>query len=102
MNTLEDRVRSALRARAEDFSADPDAWLRLAARRRAGRRRRAALLRWRWPAAFLIPAAAAAAVVATVVAAVTVAGVAGRPTSSTGAAGPGTSRSVVTPTFGPD
>ncbi len=102
MNTLEDRVRSALRARAEDFSADPDAWPRVAARRRAGRRRRAALLRRRWPAAFLLPAAAAAAVVATVVAAVTVAGVAGRPTSSTGAAGPGTSRSVVTPTFGPD
>jgi len=101
MNTLEDRVRSALRERAEDFSADPDAWLRLAARRRAGRRRRATLLRRRWPAAFLIPAAAAAAVVATVVAAVTVAGVAGRPASSTGAAGPGTSRSVVTPTFGP-
>ena len=100
MNTLEDRVRSALRARAEDFSADPDAWLRLAARRRAGRRRRAALLRWRWPAAFLIPAAAAAAVVATVVAAVTVAGVAGRPASSPGALG--TSRSAVAPTFGPD
>lgn len=57
MNTLEDRVRSALRARAEDFSADPDAWLRLAARRRAGRKRRAGLLRRGWPTAFLIPAA---------------------------------------------
>ena len=102
MNTLEDRVRSALRARAEDFSADPDAWLRLAARRRAGRRRRAGLLRRRWPSAFLIPGAAAAAVVATVVAAVTVAGVAGRPASSAGAHRLGTSRSVVTPTFGRD
>ena len=79
MNTLEDRVRSALRARAEDFSAEPDAWLRLAARRRSGRRRRAGVLRRRWPTAFLIPAAAAAAVVATVVAAVTVAGVAWAP-----------------------
>jgi len=102
MNTLEDRVRSALRARAEDFSADPDAWLRVAARRRAGRKRRVVLLRRRWPAAFLLPAAAAAAVVATVVAAVTVAGVAGRPASAPGAAGTRTSRSVVTPTFGPD
>jgi hypothetical protein len=102
MNTLEDRVRSALRARAEDFSADPDAWLRLAARRRTGRKRRAPLVRRRWPAAFLVPAAAAAAVAATVVAAVTLAGVAGRPASSTVAAGRGTSRSAVTPTFGPD
>ena len=101
MNTLEDRVRSALRARAEDFSAEPDAWLRLAARRRSGRSRRAGVLRRRWPTAFLIPAAAAAAVVATVVAAVTMAGVAGRPASSTGAAGTRTSRSVLTPTFGP-
>ena len=102
MNTLEDRVRAALRARAEDFSADPDAWLRVAARRRVGRRRRAVMLRRRWPSAFLIPAAAAAAVIATVVAAVTVAGL-GRPATSTGGAGPTptASPSVVGSPLGP-
>lgn len=66
MNTLEDRVRAALHARAEDFSADPDAWARVRARSLAGRRRRS-VLRWRPSGRFLIPTAAAAAVVAVVV-----------------------------------
>jgi hypothetical protein len=40
MNTLEDRVGAALRVRAEDFSADPDALARIRARAQAARRRR--------------------------------------------------------------
>jgi hypothetical protein len=100
MNTLEDRVRAALRARAEDFSADPDAWTRIRARSRAGRRRRGAP-RWSRPSRFMIPAAAAAAVVAIVVG-VTVAvngisgrtagapaGSAGSPKATPSALGPG-------------
>jgi hypothetical protein len=82
MNTLEDRVRAALRVRAEDFSADPDALARIrtraqAARRRRGRPRSSAVGR------FLIPTAAAAAVVAIVAAVtVTVNGISGRPTGA--------------------
>jgi len=66
MNTLEDRVRAALRVRAEDFSADPDAWARIRARTQAARRRRGGP-RSSAVSRFLIPAAAAAAVVAIVV-----------------------------------
>jgi hypothetical protein len=66
MNTLEDRVRAALRAHAEDFSADPDAWTRIRARSRAAGTRRGGP-RWSRLSRFLIPAAAAAAVVAVVV-----------------------------------
>jgi len=82
MNTVEDRVRAALHAHAEDFSVHPDAWRQLAARRQSGRRRWAARRRFR-PASFMIPAAAAAAVaVVIVVAAVTVNGVTGRSAGS--------------------
>jgi hypothetical protein len=77
MNTLEDRVRGALRAHAEDFSADPDAWARIRARSRPARRRRG-VLRWSLPSRFLIPAAAAAAVVAIVLASVGLSQVFGR------------------------
>ena len=66
MNTLEDRFRAALRVRAEDFSADPDAWARIRARTQAARRRRGGP-RSSAVSRFLIPAAAAAAVVAIVV-----------------------------------
>ena len=64
MNNVEERLREALRAHAEEFTAHPDAWRRLT----SGRRRRAGS-RWRsfrlsGPA--LIPVAAAAAVVAVI------------------------------------
>ena len=69
MNTLEDRVRGALRAHAEGFSAGPDAWARIRARSLARGRRRG-VLRF-WPEGrLLIPVAAAAAVVAIVLASV--------------------------------
>jgi hypothetical protein len=92
MNTLEDRVRAALRAHAEDFAAYPDAWARIRARSRAARRRRG-VLRWSQPGRFLIPAAAAAAVVAIVLTVtVVVHGVTGRaagaPTDSAGSPSP--------------
>ena len=78
MNTVEDRVREALRRRAEDFTASPDAWQRIRARSRpgaAGRRR--GLSR---AGRFMIPAGAAAAVVViAVVAAILAGGVSGRP-----------------------
>ncbi len=84
MNTLEDRVRAALRVRAEDFSADPDALARIRTRAQAARRRRGGP---RSPSVgrFLIPTAAAAAVVAIVAAVtVTVNGISGRPTGGAG------------------
>jgi hypothetical protein len=77
MNSVEERLREALRAHAEEFTAHPDAWRQLTARRR---RRGGAHWRWSrfsWPA--LIPLAAAAAVIAVVAAAVLVVhGVSGR------------------------
>jgi hypothetical protein len=77
MNTLEDRVRAALRVRAEDFSAHPDAWARIRTRSRAARRRRGGP-RWSGLSRFLIPASAAAAVVIIVVASVALSSVFGR------------------------
>jgi hypothetical protein len=77
MNTLEDRVRGALRVRAEDFSADPDAWARIRTRSRAARRR-PPVLRFLRGGRLLIPAAAAAAVVAIVLASVGLSDVFGR------------------------
>jgi hypothetical protein len=65
--SVEDRVREALREHAEDFTAHPDAWQQLRARRAAGGRRRA-VRRRSWPARFIGPAAAAAAVVVIVLA----------------------------------
>jgi hypothetical protein len=81
MNTLEDRVRAALRAHAEDFSADPDAWTRIRARSRAAGTRRGRP-RWSRLSRFLIPASAAAAVVVIVVAAMALSNVFG-PAGST-------------------
>jgi hypothetical protein len=77
MKTVEDRVREALRTRAEDFTASPDAWQRIQARRRAGAAgRRRGLSR---ASRFVIPAGAAAAVVViAVVAAILAGGVSGR------------------------
>jgi hypothetical protein len=97
MNTLEDRVRAALRVRAEDFSADPDALARIRAKAQAARRRRGGP-RSSAMSRFLIPTAAAAAVVAIVVAVtVTVNGVSGRatgaPAASAGSLSPTTSAS---------
>jgi hypothetical protein len=86
MNTLEDRVRGALRAHAEDFSADPDAWARIRVRSRAARRRRGVLRSWP-TGRLLIPVAAAAAVVAIVVASVGLSDVFGRAGSTTGVGG---------------
>lgn len=77
MNTLEDLVRDALRARAEDFPAHPDAWEQLLAKRSAAGLKRRRAPRRSWPARFLIPAAAAAAVVVIVAAGVALKGVFG-------------------------
>jgi hypothetical protein len=93
MNTLEDRVRTALRAHAEDFSADPDAWARIQRRSLTARSRRARV-RWSRPGRFLIPAAAAAAVVAIVVAAVSLSDAFGR---ATGAPADGANSPSATP-----
>ncbi len=81
MNTVEDRVREALRTRAEDFTASPDAWQRIRARSIAGAggRRRRSVPRRSWQARFMIPACAAAAVVAIAVAALAVSDAVGRP-----------------------
>ncbi len=110
MNTVEDRVREALRTRAEDFTASPDAWQRVRARSMAGAggRRRRGVPRRTWPARFMIPAAAAAAVVAITLAAVAVSDVVGGPgaglapgTSATAPAAAGTSGRVATATPSP-
>jgi len=63
MTDLEERVRDALRARAEEFTASPDAWERTRARagRRAIRRQAHRPARQRWLTRFA-PLAAAAAV----------------------------------------
>jgi hypothetical protein len=77
MNSVEERLREALRAHAEEFTAHPDAWRQLAARRqrRGGPRWR----RSRFPGPVLIPVAAAVAVVAVIAAALMVVhGVSGR------------------------
>jgi len=98
MSVLEDRVRAALDAHAEEFSAHPDAWARIQARSLAARKPRVG---WRWhrPGRFLIPAAAAAVVVAIVLAVTaTVHGIAGRSAggqadASPSSPGPGASSS---------
>jgi hypothetical protein len=70
VNSTEERLREALRAQAEEFTAHPGAWRQLTARRR-----RRGGPRWRWsrlsgPA--LIPVAAAVAVMAVIGAALLV------------------------------
>jgi hypothetical protein len=67
MNSVEERLREALRAQAEEFTAHPDAWRQLTARSRG--RGAASWPRWRrsrFSGPMLIPAAAAVAVVAVV------------------------------------
>jgi hypothetical protein len=83
MNPVEDQLRDALRAHAEDFTAHPDAWQQLHARSRAGgrsrlartvartRRRPGRPLGW---SRFVVPAAAAAAVIAIIVGATALTG----------------------------
>lgn len=71
MNSVEERVREALRAHAEGFTAHPDAWEQLTARglRRGGPQS----WRSRRPGPVLIPLAAAVAVVVAVAVAILVA-----------------------------
>lgn len=117
MRSVEERLREALRVHAEEFTAHPDAWRQLTARRQ--RRGRLRSPWWsRFPGPALIPLAAAAAVVVAVAAALLVAhGVSGRagqapatgvtataqsasPAASP-AASPGASSGAVPPTGGP-
>jgi hypothetical protein len=98
MSMLEDRVRAALSAHAEEFSAHPDAWARIRARSVAARRRRGGP-RWLRPSRFLIPAAAAAAVVAIVVAGLAVGNVFGQAGST--ATDGGAARPTPASTVGP-
>jgi len=72
MNTLEDRLRDALRERADHSPVSSDAWERVLAR---ARRRRAFVLGGHaWQARYVIPALAAAAVAGIIIAANLVAG----------------------------
>jgi len=77
MNSVEERLREALRAHAEEFTAHPDAWRQLTARRR---RRGGPPPRWlRFAGPTLVPVAAAVAVIAVVaVAILLVSGLSGR------------------------
>jgi hypothetical protein len=71
MNGVEERLREALRAQAEGFTAHPDAWEQLTAR---GLRRGGPRSWWSWrPGSVLIPVAAAVAVVVAVAVAILVA-----------------------------
>lgn len=77
MNSVEERLREALRAHAEEFTAHPDAWRQLTARSRRRGGPRSWRTRFSRPA--LIPLAAAVAVLAVVAAALLVVhGVSGR------------------------
>jgi hypothetical protein len=73
MNTLEDRLRDALRERADHSPVSPDAWERVLER---SRRRRAAVRAGGlpWQARYVVPALAAAAVAGIIIAANLVAG----------------------------
>jgi len=89
-NPIEERLRDALAAHAESFSASPDAWTRI--RDRSSRRSRP---RWMRHAQFLIPAAAAVTVVAVALGAAALAhGFSGR-------AGPAAPAASATPTPAP-
>ena len=81
MNTVEDRLREALRERATHAPIDPDAWERTVARVRRPVRART------WPR-FIVPVAAAAAVVAIIAGATVLTGRGGL------GAGPGRSASA--------
>lgn len=86
MNPVEDRLRDALHAHAEDFTAHPDAWRQLCAKGQAGssswlartiaRSRRRPGRALGWPR-FAVPAAAAAAVITIVVGATALTGYVG-------------------------
>jgi hypothetical protein len=92
-STTEDRLRAALQAHAEDFTASQDAWQQLAARtsgsRRPGRTTGIRTTGSRLARAkFAVPAAAAAAVVIVIVAATTIThGLAGSPAAGQSGAG---------------
>lgn len=74
MNTVEDRLRAALDAKAETFSASPDAWQRIGTKshRGADRRIRRGVRQLTRRSPFLLPTAAAAVVVAVVLGATAV------------------------------
>jgi hypothetical protein len=88
MNTLEDRLREALRERAGQSPVSQDAWSRTLARTR----RRTWAPVW---TRFVIPVAAAAAMVAIIVGAALLTG--HRSTSGTGVTGPVTAPATATP-----
>jgi hypothetical protein len=72
MNTLEDRLRDALRERADHSPVSSDAWERVLTRAR--KRRASPLGGHAWQARYVIPALAAAAVAGVIIAANVVAG----------------------------
>ncbi len=82
MNTLEDRLRDALRERADHSPVSSDAWGRVLARAR----RRRAFLRGghAWQARYVIPALAAAAVAGVIIAANVIAGQLPSPSATPG------------------
>jgi len=103
---VEDRLRAALRAHAEDFTASRDAWQRLHARSQETRRHATAgqvtasgLALRLARARFAIPAAAAAAVVIVIVAATTIVHLADPPAAGHG--GTSGSQASVRPTGSP-
>jgi hypothetical protein len=75
MNTLEERLRAALDAKADTFSASPDAWQQIDAkdRRGSGRPARRGIRQLTRRSPLLLPAAAAAVVTAAVLGATAVA-----------------------------
>jgi hypothetical protein len=77
MNELEDRLRGALHARAEEFTASPDAWQRTTARARRRLRRFTSPIPGRRGLTRFTPLAAAAAVVAVAVTTATLASTGG-------------------------
>lgn len=98
LDSTEERLRAALRAHAEEFTAHPDAWPRLTARRR-----RRGGPRWsQRPGPALIPLAAAAAVLAVIAAAILVVhGVSGRAGDAPASGATPTPTATVQPPGGP-
>jgi hypothetical protein len=90
MNTLEDRLRDALRERADHSPVSSDAWERVLTRVR--RRRAFRLGGHAWHARYVIPALAAAAVAGVIIAANVIAGQLPSPSATPGA---GTTPSAV-------
>ena len=82
MNTLEDRLRDALRERADHSPVSSDAWGRVLTRAR--RRRAFPLGGHAWQARYVIPALAAAAVAGVIIAANVIAGQLPSPSATPG------------------